>query len=312
MNQRSDVDRVLEIWMGDGPTAIPDRVVDVVAARIGVQRQHRAWPFRGRAAMNNQIKLFAALAAAVVVAVVGFSLLGRQPGSGVGGVPSAASPSPIASASPSPVASPSPAASASVALPAWYTVNDSDGAGILAAGSHDTRSFRPGFGLSVPAGWVNPYDSAGYFSLFKDTPENQAEFARSEELAQSISMGPHGSPYFVCEAAEDNQGATAAEMISKVVANDALETSNVVDVAIGGLTGKQFDVRLNPAWTGTCPPSPDDPPDLADARTRAILLDTKDGRVIVIFVGSWAVGRAEPFLAEAMPIVQSFQFKLTQ
>ena len=38
MKHNSDIDRVLTSWMADGPAAIPDRVVDVVAARIGVQR----------------------------------------------------------------------------------------------------------------------------------------------------------------------------------------------------------------------------------------------------------------------------------
>ena len=86
MNHRSDIDRVLQVWMTDGPTAIPDRVVDVVAARIVVQRQRRTWPFQGRTTVTNPMKLIAALAAALVVAVVGYNLLPRQP-SGAGGSP---------------------------------------------------------------------------------------------------------------------------------------------------------------------------------------------------------------------------------
>ena len=114
---------------------------------------------------------------------------------------------------------------------------------------------------------------ADYFELFPDTPANQAEFARSDGFAHSILMGPHQSPYFVCESFEDNQGATAAEIVAAVVANEALATTGVVDVEIGGLTGKQFDVRLNPDWTEPCP---GDPPgfDLGDVRTRGILLDS--------------------------------------
>src|SRR5215212_6061631 len=80
MNQRSDIDRVLQTWLADGPTAIPDRVVDVVAARIGVQRQRRMWPIPRRTNMPNQLKLIAALAAALVVAVVGYNVLPRSPG----------------------------------------------------------------------------------------------------------------------------------------------------------------------------------------------------------------------------------------
>ena len=117
------------------------------------------------------------------------------------------------------------------------------------------------------------------------------------------------SPYFTCDAWEDNQGATAAEIVAAMVANDALATSEPVDVTIGGLTGKQIDVRLDPGWTESCP---GDPPgfDLGDVRTRAILLDTPDRGVIVIFVGSLHSAGHEAFLAEAMPIVESFQFDL--
>ena len=306
MNRRSDIDRVMEVWMADGPTAIPDRVVDVVAARIGVQRQRRAWPFQRRTNVTTQIKLIAGLAAALVVAVVGYSLLPRQPG--VGGTTPMPSPTPIASASPS------TAPSVGAVLPAWYTTSEApSGPGILPAGSHTTKSFRPGFTFSVPAGWVNDGDSAGFFGLFPDTPANQAEFARSGSLAQAIHMGPHSSPYFVCESVENNRGATAAEMVAAVTANEALATTGLVDVAIGGLTGKQFDVRLNPDWTGTCPPAPDDPPDdPPDPRTRVILLDAPDRGVIVIFVGSMYSADFEAFLAEAMPIIESFEFDLAQ
>jgi hypothetical protein len=170
----------------------------------------------------------------------------------------------------------------------------------------------PGSTFSVPDGWVNSGDSASYYELFPDTPANQAEFGRSGSLAQSILMGPHGNPWFICESAESNLGATAAEMVAAVTANEALATTGVVDVAIGGLTGKQFDVRLDPEWTGTCPPRPDDPPDLGDMRNRGILLDVPGRGVIVIFVSSMYSADSEAFLAEAMPIVESFQFDLGQ
>ena len=82
MNQRSDIDRTLEIWMADGPTTISDHLVDVVTARIGVQRQRRAWPFRGRTNVTTPIKLIAAAAAVIVLAVVGYNLLPDTSGPG--------------------------------------------------------------------------------------------------------------------------------------------------------------------------------------------------------------------------------------
>ena len=299
MNRRSDIDRVMEVWMADGPTAIPDRVVDVVAARIGVQRQRRAWPFQGRTTVTTQIKLIAGLAAALVVAVVAWQLL---PGTTGPGAPTAA-PTP----SPQPTATVTAAPSAGVACPQWKTDGCGDGAGILSAGSHETQGFLPTFTFSVPEGWVNSSDSRDYFQVFPDTPANQAEFARSDGFADSIIMGPRQDPYFVCDSFENNSGATAAEIVAAMVANEALAMNGVVDVEIGGLTGKQFDVRLNPNWTEPCP---GDPPgfDLADTRTRGILLDAPDRGVLVIFIGSLHSADFEAFLAEAMPIVESFEF----
>ena len=252
--------------------------------------------------MNPLIKLGAAAAAVILVAVVGYNLLPRQPGPG-------GPPSPTPTVQPS--ASPSAAPSAGAPCPEWKTDGCGDGAGILTAGSHATRGFMPAFTFSVPEGWVNSSDSRNYFQLFPDTPANQTEFARSGGFANSFIMGPNQSPYFVCDSFEDNSGTTAAEIVAAMVANEALAMTGVGDVELGGLTGKQFDVRLDPDWTDTCP---GDPPefDLADLRTRGFLLDIPDRGVLVIIAGSLHSADHEAFLAEAMPIITSFQFDLGQ
>jgi hypothetical protein len=203
---------------------------------------------------------------------------------------------------------PSASPSASAAYPAWFT-GDRQGAGILPAGSHTTRNFRPRFTFTVPEGWVNSSDEAGFYNLFADTPANASEDAASGGFAHDMAVFPHGSPYFVCHAFEDNRGATATEMVAAMVANEALATSEPVDVTIGGLAGKQVDVGLDPGWTERCP---GDPPtfDLADTRTRGIFLDSPDRGVIVIGLTSLHSADHEAFLAEAMPIIETFQFDI--
>ena len=311
MSRQPDIDRVLEIWMTDGPTAIPDRVVDVVAARIGVQRQRRAWPFPWRTTVTAPIKIVAALAAVIVVAVAGLAVLGRPPGSNVGGNPSSA-PSPSHGAgSPGPSVSAAPSASpASAVYPAWFT-GDRAGAGILPAGNQSTRNFRPGFTFSVPQGWVNVGDGVSSYDLIADTPANAAEQAASGGLAHEVSAFRYGSPYWFCDAWENHRGATAAEIVASLVATDAITTSKPVDVTIGGLTGKQVDIRLDPSWTETCPGDPASL-DLGDMRTRVILLDTPSLGTLIINVGSLHSAGHEAFLAEAMPIIESFKFELAQ
>ena len=72
MNERPDIDRVLRHWFADGPSEMPDRVVETVADRISRQRQRRAWRLPWRPSdMNSTIKIGAAIAAVLVLAIVG-------------------------------------------------------------------------------------------------------------------------------------------------------------------------------------------------------------------------------------------------
>jgi hypothetical protein len=220
------------------------------------------------------------------------------------------SPAPSVSSAPSVSAAPSASPSASAAYPAWFT-GDRAGAGILQAGRQTTRNFRPGFTFTVPEGWVNSADEAAFYNLFPDTPANAAEEAASGGFAHEIVVFKFGSPYWICDAWEDHRGATAAEIVASLAATEAIATPEPIDVTIGGLTGKQVDVRLDPGWTETCP---GDPPtlDLGDTRTRVILLDTRDTGVMFINVGSLSSADHEAFLGQAMPIIESYQFNIAE
>ena len=218
------------------------------------------------------------------------------------------SPAPSVSADPSVPAAPLVSPSAGAEYPGWYT-GDRAGAGILPAGSHTTRTFRPAFTFTVPEGWVNSGDETGSFDLIPDTSANAAEHAASGGLADAIVVFKFARPYWVCDAWEDHRGATAADIVASVVATEAIAASEPVDVTIGGLTGKQVDIRLDPGWMETCPGDPSSL-DLGDTRTRVILLDTPGRGVTFINVGSLHAADHEAFLAEAMPIIKSFQFDI--
>lgn len=299
MTQQRDIERVLDHWFGDGPVQAPDRVVDIVGDRIERQSQRPAWRLRWRQTnVNTYTKVAVAAAAVLIVAVVGYNLLPNRSG-GVGG--------PAPTAVPTDIPSVAPSASASAVFPSWYrTTSETTGVGRLPSGTQTVRSFAPAFTYSVPEGWVNAGDEVDFYDLFPDTPTNQAETARSGELANSIHMGPLERPYFVCESVENNTG-TAGQMVAAAAANDALTVTGVVDVTIGGLTGKRLDVRANPEWAGPCP---GDPPgtDLNDRRARAYLLDAPGRGVIVIFVASLHAADHEAFLLKATPVVESFDF----
>ena len=301
MTNDRDIERLLDHWFTERPIQVADRVFDGVEDRIARQHQRPAWGFHWRHfEMNSAIKIGAAIAAVLVLAVAGWNLLPGRSRPAVGATPS---PSPTASSSPS------AAPSVGVVFPTWYT-DEGNGAGILSAGSQTTTSFMPGFTYTVPEGWVNAGDEAGFYGLFPDTPANQAEFGRSGGLAHRSSWGRRTTRTSPATRGKTIRARRRPRSSPPWRTTKHLRRSEPVDVTIGGLTGKQIDVQLDPGWTESCP---GDPPgfDLADGRTRAILLDTPDRGVIVIFVGSLQSAGHEAFVAEAMPIIESFQFDLT-
>jgi hypothetical protein len=297
-----DLNRLLDTWFADGPVQVADRVIDGTANRIARQRQRPAWrlhPWRFPT-MSTPIKLVAIGAALLAVLVGGAVFMG-------GG-----SARPITAPTAAPTSTPQPSAAAAVTAAPSAGATFAYPSAILPPGSHATASFLPGFTFTLPEPWILDGDSISYYSLFPDSSANRAEWARTGNAGNGILIASDlERPYFVCEAWEDNRGATAAQMVAAVTATEALATTGVVDVEIGGLTGKQFDVRLNPDWTETCP---DDPPgfDLGDGRNRVLLLDRPGDNPLVIFVGSVHSADHEAFVAEAMPIVESFQFDLAQ
>ena len=294
MNRSPDVDLVLRDYFADDGFTAPDHVLDVVEERIERQPQQRAWRvLRRDSPVNSYLKPLLAVAAVVVIAVAGFAFLGQPSGSSVGG---AASPAP--SQTPAASASPSTVPSAGVAFPQWYTTTDSSATGIVPAGTAVTGGFLPGSTFSVPAGWVNSTDTAEFYGLFPDTPANEAEFGRSNALAQDIFMGVVQTPGgLVCDGVGDTHGSTAAELVESLVTNDALVTSEPVDVTIGDLTGTRVDAHMDPDATGSCS---------KDYRGRFVFLDISASDKILIIINSTA--GSEAFLDEAMSIVESFEF----
>jgi hypothetical protein len=308
MTASRDPDRLIHQFLLEGEEDLQDVVYDAVRGEIEQTRQRTTFgPWR-TPAMTKFLVYGLGAAAVVLALVVGVRLL-SSPTGGTGGPGGEPTTTPDATAT----LEPTPAPSSGARFPSWYppaAVADANGGGILTPGSHATQNFEPAFSFSAPEGWVNAYDEPGYFTLFPDTPANQAAFASSDELAHHVFIGLHGSPWFTCESAENNRGATAAAMVTAASATEALAVSDAVEVAIGGLTGMQFDVRRNPDWTGACPGDSalPDGVDPQDERTRVVLLDAPGRGVLVIFMYSASSGEHDAFVTEAMPIIESFEF----
>lgn len=256
MTRQLDLEQLLDIWLDDGPTDTADAVFDEAVARVYRERQRPAWRVSWRNALvTTNLKFLVAAAAVIVIALGGIALLGRP--SALPGNPSVP-PSVSPPASPSP--SPSTAPSASAVFPDWYPP-DSEGAGILPAGSQTTRQFIAGTTFTVPEGWVNEADHAEIYALFPDTPANEAEYARSNETAQNMVLVRNiaNNMFAFCEQTGMFPGGAAAVIIEAIGANEALSATEPVEVTIDGLTGLQLDVQINPDWTGGLPDQPGQP-----------------------------------------------------
>ena len=206
--------------MSDGPAVIPDRLVDVVATRIAVQRQRRTWPFPRRTTMTTQIKLIAGLAAAVVVAVGVDSL--RPGGSIFGGQ------------TPAPTRTVVPA----VALPE----------GTLEAGRYRIDLPFIDAGLSVaadiPAGWTGHAEFAAISSPDGTDAGLVLTFLTADGLFSDPchwdldGTGATGQPGDVVV------GPTVADLVTALKANTSYGSSTPVPVTIGGHQGQELELQL--------------------------------------------------------------------
>ena len=83
MTSELDVDRVLEDWLAEGPSRLPDRVISETVEHLDHIKRRRYLLPPGRERMARLLIAGTGLAAALVAAVVGFATL--TGGNGVGG-----------------------------------------------------------------------------------------------------------------------------------------------------------------------------------------------------------------------------------
>jgi hypothetical protein len=306
MTQQRDIERLLDLWLSDGPTESPDRVIDVVADRVERQPQRPAWRFHLREIhVNTMLRAGIAVAAVVVVAFIGIQLLPGQSG-GTGGP--APSPSSIVTAPPS--AAPSPSGS-SVAT---ECINGQGCPSPFPAGPVTSTVFTPKVSFTAPAGYIPSSDEPQAFGVRTAAGSTPGGFLIVRDPAPSTQAN-------ACEGDLDPAIKTyTVDTISAAFAADkAFKVTTPTAVTIGPYSGKTFDIELAPTWTGTCPWSNGKPGALAltvqsgptpsspsygmaagDPATRVYLLDV-GGKPIWIQTDTSAA-------AQVLPVLQTLSF----
>jgi hypothetical protein len=236
MTDDQQLSALLDEWLVEGPREMPDRVIDVVAHRIQRQPQRPAWRLDRRLRMNTSLKAAAALAAVILVAVIGYNLL---PGStsSVGGP--VALPSPWVSASPS----------ASAAIECEDQLPGCEGP--LAAGVHHTHQFAPGFSYQtrspVPGAWLNVIDRPAIMKIDQANPDDPYALLWSDAAITKQDVPCSTEP-------DPARGRRAADWISFLTAHPGLVVNGPVVVDFGGgISGQQFELAVADTWTATCP-----------------------------------------------------------
>ena len=79
MKNKPDIERVLDRWFEEGPTVVPDRVLESALEMINQTSQRRVWYVSWRyGAMSNFAKVAVAGVLVLAVGVVGFVLAERN------------------------------------------------------------------------------------------------------------------------------------------------------------------------------------------------------------------------------------------
>ena len=264
MKSRSEIDRVMEAWLADGPTAIPDRVVEVVAARIGVQRQRRAWPVPGRIHVPTPFKLVAALAAAVVVAVAGYNLLPKQGGSGgQSTTPPTTAPTVAPTTAPATDASP-------IAVPE----SELTGARYRFAPLSDDPSFE--IVATGPQGWggVPPWAMVGPNPVGTDHPTGiGVAFLAADGLYRDPCHWDVDGSGEVGQPGDVAVGPSVEDLVVAIRANKSYTASDATPLTIDGYKGQELVIQLPDDPFTTC----DVPADDAGGDGRAFVFSGVNG-----------------------------------
>jgi len=307
MTTQRDIERLLDIWLRDGPDAVADRVVDGAADRIERQSQRPAWHVHWRDShVTTSLRPFAAAAAVIVVAIAGVAVIVAL--TSRGGVAS-------------PTASPAPSASAGAtsSAAAFACFGDTTGcAGPLTAGEHVSANFLQGLTFTVPDGWVNVRDIPRTYGLETDLGVvAPIEVMRLNAIAeQTDTCGP---------VRKAGVGSSVQDLIAAVQSHPGLTSTDPVAAEIDGFTGQSIDFSVKAPWNKRCQEiDPDfpvvllltdtgEPPGRAigytvNQRVRWTVVDVRGEAIIVELVGPAKGSEFTSSLEGAQAVVDTFKF----
>jgi len=187
-------------------------------------------------------------------------------------------------------------------------------AAALAPGTYTSSAFQPAVTFTLPGGWENPADVAGFFQLRPAASESEGIYVfRDPRPASQDASCP--------ETAQSLVGGGSKDMVAWIRSLPGLVVSDPAPVTIGGLAGVTLDLGIVDGWKASCPFANGLPtvPLFVGAngdyrwviagaeRLRLAVLDAPGGTVVVD-VDSFDGQNVDGLLSSADPIVKSFSF----
>ena len=175
------------------------------------------------------------------------------------------------------------------------------------SGRSDT--FKAPFTYTLPPGWTFAGEGARYFSL-DATDEPGAKLILLSDVVAARSD--------CSDRPKRGVGTSSDAMTSWLSTHPALDATTPRAVTLGAAAGSWVDVRLAADWNQTCPNGltlvtrqPDGPQTWAingDEKMRFYVLDLPGGGTVTIVVGAPSASDFQHVIAEAAPVVESFDF----
>ena len=252
MTQQRDIERLLDLWFSDGPDQAPDRVVDIVTDRIERQSQRPAWRLQRRPfPVNAYAKLAVAAAAVLIVAVVGYNLLpGRSTGVGGAGFAGARH-----LRQPRRLRHPPRIADALCTRRGSRQRQRAEPASCRRA-ARRPRPSRPASRSRCRRAGSTPAMRPISTGCSRTRPPMQAEVRRLRGPRPGDLHGAACEPVFRLRCVGGQSGRRRPRWSPPWWPTKPLRRPSRSMSTIGGLTGKQIDVQLDPGWTDSCPGDP--------------------------------------------------------
>jgi hypothetical protein len=183
--------------------------------------------------------------------------------------------------------------------------------GPLAPGVHSSLYLITPFTFEVPEGWAKPLEVHGSFNL-----ENRPATGLIAVIPDWAVVSQDECTF----QPDPGVGRGVDDLVAWLTEHPGLISTQPQAIGIGDLDARMVDIRKDPAWTETCTGTVNlfthvgtvndgGNWDINDvARYRLIFLETGEGHVVTVHVETPFETGFESFLAEAMPIVETFDF----